>query len=262
MRSPNPEREQTILAMGERLRELGFGHLGDAHTLGAAWFTLRLKGIGLRAVWDESARRTEGYEIDGAKRGSVAWKWAYESAPATYPAGRKVVRPLEREIASAQADPAPISREKLERIHHGIPTARRGRPSKRPDPALILQACQERGLEIPFERFLNANELVQLEQFATGATDQELAERWGLKEGSVRSRRSRLGGKAQQIVIRWRGSSETEEDVLNRETIIEAVREEGEKTRHVLTMAIYKAKDGETPAEAAERILAEDEEEA
>jgi predicted nucleic acid-binding Zn ribbon protein len=44
---------------------------------------------------------------------------------------------------------------------------------------------------------------------------------------------------------------------MDEQRIIEAMREEHERTRHELTLAIYKARDGETPSEAAERILVE-----
>ena len=45
---------------------------------------------------------------------------------------------------------------------------------------------------------------------------------------------------------------------MDNQAVIEAVREEAERTRHELTLAIFKARDRETPAEAAERILAEE----
>jgi hypothetical protein len=44
---------------------------------------------------------------------------------------------------------------------------------------------------------------------------------------------------------------------MDTQAVIAAVREEGERTRHEVTMAIYKAETGETPAEAMERHLAE-----
>jgi hypothetical protein len=271
MHSPDPGREEIILNMGRRLEELGFGHLGDAHTLGAAWFTLRMKGIGFWIeITDDGKMLVHTKETPGAKEGSLAWEWAYAMAPAKHPKERRrkdgqVVRvkrifalTLQHEIASATADPAPLSQAKLKRVYHGTLTGRRGRPSKRPDPVLILEACRTRGLEILWERFLNPNEVAQLEQFATGASDRELAARWEIKEVSVRSRRSRLGAKLQQIVIEC--TTALEED-MDREAVIAAVHEEGEKTRAEIISAIFKAKDGETPSEAAERILAEANEE-
>jgi hypothetical protein len=272
MRSPDPGREQIILNAGRLLEKLGYGYLGDAHTLGAAWFTLRMKGIGFRFALDENGGPSyicDTYETSGAREGSLAWAWAYAYAPAKHPTERRVngrvvslqrvfALALEREIASAAADPAPFSQAKLERVYYAVPTARRGRPSKRPDPALLLEACRKRRLEILWERFLSPNEVGQLEQFATGASDRELAARWGIKEVSVRSRRSRLGAKLQQIVIQC--TTALEED-MDREAVIAAVHEENEKTRSEIIAAIFKARDGETPSEAAERILAEANEE-
>jgi hypothetical protein len=44
---------------------------------------------------------------------------------------------------------------------------------------------------------------------------------------------------------------------MDTQAVIEAMRREHEQTRHELTLAICKARDGETPAEAAERFLVE-----
>jgi hypothetical protein len=84
------------------------------------------------------------------------------------------------------------------------PRARsRGRPHKKPDPVAILEACHERGIKLRWERLLTPNELQQLEAFCSRADDTELAERWKVKPSTVRSRRSRLAARLQQIVTRW-----------------------------------------------------------
>jgi hypothetical protein len=64
---------------------------------------------------------------------------------------------------------------------------------------------------------------------------------------------ARLGEPATTI----RSILNRKEAQLDRDAIIEAVRAEGEKTRHELTMVLVRERDGEAPAEAMDRHLAE-----
>jgi hypothetical protein len=113
-------------------------------------------------------------------------------------------RVIRSEYHAIVGDPPPLSHEQLARIFAGVPVGRRGRPRRTPDPASLVGACRERGIEVPFEQLLSASELEQLEAFLEGASDEQLAERWKVKVVSVRSRRSRLGAKLQQIISEWR----------------------------------------------------------
>jgi hypothetical protein len=189
-------RDRIILSAGRQLAEQGFR--GDPHDLGAAWYTLRLKGIHPFEVPKELEKL-----FSGARKGSIGWLWAYESAPVRHHPRSAYATALYAEVAAAKRGLQPIPAEKLRRIYYGTPTERRGRPHKRPDPARLIKACRRRGIELPWQRLLSASELEQLRAFLEGASDEELAARWRIKEVSVRSRRSRLGAKLQQIITKW-----------------------------------------------------------
>lgn len=100
---------------------------------------------------------------------------------------------------------------------------------------------RRRDLERATARFLKAarTALIWDDWYEHDWTQDGLAEKWGCSVDTL-----------QRIITR-------ENEMQATQTVIEAIREEAEKTRNEIITAMFKARDGETPAEAAERILAE-----